>query len=279
MLHRKLGASLAGLALVLAAAACSPAGPTPPTAITADPGTPSPALGAPVAADAPSASAATAAAPPPPAAAPAGPLGVLDRVDPADFVAAVDNPYFPLRPGTVWTYIGVKNAKQATEIVTVLPDKTVIDGVPCVALQDDVTLNQVRVERTVSYYAQHRDGDVWFFGEDEHQVDRQGNVRGIEGSWRAGVDGAGPDLLMPAAPAKGNVFDERTAELHVTVLGADEKVDVPEGSHQAVLMEEADPTEPGLLAHKYYVRDIGMVRDVSVGGPLEELKLQSVRRP
>jgi hypothetical protein len=44
----------------------------------------------------------------------------------------------------------------------------------------------------------------------------------------------------------------------------------------AVLIEEADPNEPGLLAHKYYVRDLGMVRDVSVGGPLEELKLQSV---
>jgi hypothetical protein len=278
MLHRKLGASLAGLVLVLAAVACSPAGPTPSTAITADPGTPSPASATPVAADAPSASASADA--PPPAAAPAGPLGVLDRVDAADFVAAVDNPWFPLRPGTVWTYIGVKNAKQATEVVTVLPGTTVIDGVPCVALQDDVTLNQVRVERTVSYYAQHRDGGVWFFGEDEHQVDRQGNVRGIEGSWRAGVDGAGPDLLMPAAPAKGNVFDERTAELHVTVLGVDETVNVPEGSHQgAVLLEEADPTEPGLLAHKYYVRDIGMVRDVSVGGPLEELKLQSVRRP
>jgi hypothetical protein len=275
MLHRKLGASLAGLVLIPAAVACSPAGPTPPSAVTADPGTPSAAASVP--ADEPSASAS---ADPPPAAAPAGPLGVLDRVDPADFVAAVDNPWFPLRPGTVWTYIGVKNAKHATEVMTVLPGTTVIDGVPCVALQDDVTLNQVRVERTVSYYAQHRDGGVWFFGEDEHQVDRQGNVRGIEGSWRAGVDGAGPDLLMPAAPAKGNVFDERTAELHVTVLGADETVDVPEGSHQgAVLLEEADPTEPGLLAHKYYVRDIGMVRDVSVGGPLEELKLQSVRRP
>jgi hypothetical protein len=275
MLHRKLGASLAGLVLIPAAVACSPAGPTPPSAVTADPGTPSAAASVP--ADEPSASPS---ADPPPAAAPAGPLGVLDRVDPADFVAAVDNPWFPLRPGTVWTYIGVKNAKQATEVVTVLPGTTVIDGVPCVALQDDVTLNQVRVERTVSYYAQHRDGGVWFFGEDEHQVDRQGNVRGIEGSWRAGLDGAEPDLLMPAAPAKGNVFDERTAELHVTVLGVDETVNVPEGSHQgAVLLEEADPTEPGLLAHKYYVRDIGMVRDVSVGGPLEELKLQSVRRP
>jgi hypothetical protein len=272
MLHRKLAASLAGFVLVLAAVACSPAPSPPPAAVTADPGTPSP-VSTPVATASPSPSA------PPPVAAPAGPLGVLDRVDPADFVANVDNPWFPLKPGTVWTYIGVKSAKQATEIVTVLPDPVVIDGVRCVALQDDVTLNKVRVERTVSYYAQHRDGDVWFFGEDEHQVDRQGNVRGIAGSWRAGLDGAGPDLLMPAAPAKGNVFDERTAELHVTVLGADEKVDVPEGSHQGVLMEEADPTEPGLLAHKYYVRDIGMVRDVSVGGPLEELKLQSVQRP
>lgn len=79
--------------------------------------------------------------------------------------------------------------------------------------------------------------------------------------------------MMPPAPAKGIEFDERTAELHETV-------DVPQGRHEgAVLMEEADPNEPGLLAHKYYVRDIGMVRDVSVGGPLEELKLQSIQQP
>jgi hypothetical protein len=130
----------------------------------------------------------------------------------------------------------------------------------------------------VTYYAQHRDGGVWLFGEDSHQVDRKGNIRGVEGSWRAGVDGAQPDLVMPPAPAKGNEFDEHTAELHVTVLSIEETVEVPQGTHQStVLMEEADPNEPGLLAHKYYVRDIGMVRDVSVGGPLEELKLQSIQ--
>jgi hypothetical protein len=275
MIHRQLRAALAGLAIVAVAVACSPARPTAPPAVTNDARTPS----SPAAAagpDDPSESV----DPSPSTAAAAGPLGVLDRVDAADFVAAVDNPWFPLRPGTVWTLIGVKTAKQAIQVVTVLPTPTVIDGVPCVALQDDLTLNQVRVERTVTYYAQHRDGGVWLFGEDAHQVDRQGNVKGIEGSWRAGVDGAVPDLMMPSAPAKGDEFDERTAELNVTVLGIEETVDVPEGSHQgAVLMEEADPNEPGLLAHKYYVRDIGMVRDVSVGGPLEELKLQSVRRP
>ncbi len=92
------------------------------------------------------------------------------------------------------------------------------------------------------YYAQHRDGGVWLFGEDAHQVDRKGNVKGVEGSWRAGVDGAGPDLMMPPAPAKGDEFDEPTGELHVTVLGVDETVDAPQGSHRgAVLMEEADP--------------------------------------
>jgi hypothetical protein len=275
-MHRQLRASLAGLALIAVAVACSPAGPTtPPPAVTNDAATPSAGSTGSAGPAEPSGST----DPSPSAAAATGPLGVLGRVDPAEFVAAVDNPWFPLRPGTVWTYIGVKNGKQATEVMTVLPTQTVIDGVPCVALQDDVTLNQVRVERTVTYHAQHRDGGVWLFGEDAHQVDRSGNVRGVEGSWRAGVDGAVPDLLMPPAPAKGNVFDERTAELQMTVLSVDETVDVPQGSHPgAVLMEEADPTEPGLLAHKYYVRDIGMVRDVSVGGPLEELKLQSIQQ-
>jgi hypothetical protein len=274
MIHRQLRAALAGLVLVLVPVACSSAPPTAPPAVTNDAATPSsPAVAA--GPEGPSES-----GDPSPSAAAAGPLGVLDRVDAADFVAAVDNPWFPLRPGTVWTLIGVKNAKQAIQVVTVLPTPTVIEGVPCVALQDDLMLNQVRVERTVTYYAQHRDGGVWLFGEDAHQVDRKGNVKGVEGSWRAGVDSAGPDLMMPPAPAKGDEFDERTAELHVTVLGVEETVDVPQGSHQgAVLMEEADPNEPGLLAHKYYVRDIGMVRDVSVGGPLEELKLQSMQHP
>jgi hypothetical protein len=276
MLHRQLRASLAVLAFVLVAVACSPARPTAPPAVTGGAGDPSPPASAASASPGEPSESADAS---PPASASAGPLGVLGRVDAADFVTAVDNPWFPLRPGTVWTYIGVKNAKQAIEVITVLPEPAVIDGVPCVALQDDLTLNQVRVERSVTYHAQHRDGGVWLFGEDSHQVDRKGNVRGVAGSWRAGVDGAEPDLMMPPAPAKGDEFDERTAELHVTVLSADEAVDVPQGSHEgAVLMEEADPNEPGLLAHKYYVRDIGMVRDVSVGGPLEELKLQSIQQ-
>jgi hypothetical protein len=272
MIQQGLRVALAGLALVLVPAGCSSARPTVPPAVTNVASTPS----TPSSPVVPSEST----DPSPSAVAPAGPLGVLDRVDPADFVATVDNPWFPLRTGTVWTLIGVKNAKQAIQVVTVLPTPTVIDGVPCIALQDDLMLNQVRVERSVTYYAQYRDGGVWLFGEDAHQVDRKGNVKGVEGSWRAGVDGAGPDLMMPPAPAKGNEFDQPTAELHVTVLGVEETVDVPQGTHHgAVLMEEADPNEPGLLAHKYYVRDIGMVRDVSVGGPLEELKLRSIQQP
>jgi hypothetical protein len=264
-LHRQIRLSLAGLALIMTTVACSSSGPPVPPGATSDGGPSSP----PAASDAsPSASASV------------GPLGVLGRVDPADFVGAVSNPWFPLRPGTVWTYHGVKDAKQAIEVLTVLSQPTVIDGVPCVALQDDLTLNRVKVERSVTYYAQHRDGGVWLFGEDTHQVDRNGHVKGVVGSWRAGVDGAVPDLVMPAAPAKGNEFAERTAELDVTVLSVVASVDVPQGAYQsAVLMEEADPNEPGLLVHKYYVRDVGMVRDVSVGGPLEELKLQSMQQP
>ena len=84
--------------------------------------------------------------------------------------------------------------------------------------------------------------------------------------------------LRPRALANYLESLEHTAELHVTVLIIEETVEVPQGTHQStVLMEEADPNEPGLLAHKYYVRDIGSVREVTVRGGTESLRLVSIR--
>ena len=47
-------------------------------------------------------------------------------------------------------------------------------------------------------------------------------------------------------------------------------------SDHALLTKEWTPLEPGVVDHKYYVRDIGVVREVTVKGGNEELRLVSV---
>src|SRR5262245_7763479 len=53
-------------------------------------------------------------------------------IDPANFVPAVINPLFPLKPGTKFTY----TAGAETVVVDVMPDKKEILGVSCTVVHD-----------------------------------------------------------------------------------------------------------------------------------------------
>jgi hypothetical protein len=48
-------------------------------------------------------------------------------------------------------------------------------------------------------------------------------------------------------------------------------------SDHALLTKETSPLEPGIVDHKYYVRDVGDVREVTVKGGQERLHLVSIR--
>src|SRR5215813_3764993 len=59
---------------------------------------------------------------------------------PARFSAIVTNPWFPLRPGTVYVYRGVKDGKAARDVVTVMHTVKTIQGAPCVVVRDRLYL-------------------------------------------------------------------------------------------------------------------------------------------
>jgi hypothetical protein len=64
------------------------------------------------------------------------------------------------------------------------------------------------------------------------------------------------------------------------VVSVRARVSVPYlSSTRAVLTKEWTPLEPGTLDHKYYVRGVGQVKEVTVKGPTERNVLLSVRRP
>lgn len=187
----------------------------------------------------------------------------------AGYSAHVDNPWFPLRPGSTWVYTGVKDGQPARDVVTVARRTRTIAGAPCVAVDDRLWLAGRLAERTTDWYSEDTRGDVWYFGESTAELDRRGKVTSTEGSWLAGLGGAQAGILMPARPRLGQTgrqeYLQGHAEDHFRVIGL--------FGRNAVLTEEWTPLEPGVLDHKLYVRGVGVVleRTVKGGDELNEL--------
>src|SRR4051812_15537243 len=78
----------------------------------------------------------------------------------SDFVAAVDNKFFPLVPGAKYKYRGVKPDGVQIDRVTVISSyhKT-IAGITATVVLDRVFTNGVVTERTHDWYAQDKTGN------------------------------------------------------------------------------------------------------------------------
>jgi hypothetical protein len=201
----------------------------------------------------------------------------------AMFGPNVDNPWFPLRPGTTYVYTGTKDNAAAVDVFAVSARTQVIDGVTTRVVHDRLYLDGVLEERTTDYYAQDRCGNVWYFGEDTAQLDARGKVVARDGTWRAGVAGAQPGVFMQAAPQIGRSFRQEwlagQAEDVFSVIGFNQRVSVPYGTfHHAMRTSETTELEPDVLDNKLYVIGIGEVQELSVKGPTEKLSLVDVLR-
>ncbi|HET7450070.1 MAG TPA: hypothetical protein VFJ78_05685 [Gaiellaceae bacterium] len=188
------------------------------------------------------------------------------------FTPHVTNRWFPLTPGTQYVYQGVKDGKPSRDVVTVTRRVVVIDGAPCVTVEDRLYLGGRLEERTTDWYSQDAAGNVWYFGERTAELDRHGHVTSTEGTWRAGVDGAVAGIYMPAAPRVGQTgrqeYYKGHAEDHFRVIGV---------FPNAVLTEETTPLEPGVVDHKLYVRGLGTVYEQTERGGDERNELVAVK--
>src|SRR2546430_7132241 len=121
--------------------------------------------------------------------------------DPGNFVSRVDNPWFPLVPGTTFVYRGVKDGKSARDVFTVAHATKTIQGVRCTAGQDRLYLARPLEERATDWYAQALRGNVWYFGESTAELDRSGRVAGPGGRWAARRGGGQAGIYTAARPA------------------------------------------------------------------------------
>jgi hypothetical protein len=205
-------------------------------------------------------------------------------IDPANFVSTIDNPYFSLIPGTTFVYEGIKDGERQRDEVKVSTETKTVLGVTCVVVNDVASHNGTPLEVTEDWYAQDKEGNVWYFGEDTKELDEQGNVVSTEGTWQGGVDGAEPGIFMPAHPQVTDSFRQEFYKGHAEdmfwVISMDGKVEVPYGSFDGALLTlEWTPLDPKIIDQKYYVSGLGLVLEASATGPNERFQLVSVTKP
>jgi hypothetical protein len=198
------------------------------------------------------------------------------------FVRTVDNPYFPLRPGTRLHYEGTADGERATDTDTVTRQTKTILGIKAVVVLDVATAGGKPSEKTYDWYAQDKRGNVWYLGEDSFDRKNGKWVRN-DGSWQAGVDGAKAGIIMEGKPRAGDTYRQEYYKGHAEdvgrVLRTDVGVSTPYGSFRHALQtRDWSPLEARVVEHKYYARGIGEVRSLLVKGGAERMALVSVQR-
>ena len=195
----------------------------------------------------------------------------LPIIKPENFVNSVTNPFLPFVPGTKFTY--KEKTDEGIEIgeVAVTPDFITILGVKCTVVSDIMKNEKGDVlESTLDWYAQDKDGNVWYFGEDTKEYVK-GKVSSTKGSWKAGVNGAQPGLVMPARPIPGVPYRQEylfnEAEDMGKVISTSETVTVSSGTfNNCIMTEEWSPLEPAVIEHKYYASGIGNIKTIMIKG-------------
>jgi hypothetical protein len=191
-------------------------------------------------------------------------------LDPVDFVAVIDNPYLPLAPGMRWVYEGVEDDEVERVEVVVTSERKEILGIWAVVVRDTVTIDGDLVEDTYDWFAQDRDGNVWYLGEDTKEY-QDGEVVSTGGTWEAGVDDAQAGIVMPADPTVGHAYRQEyypgEAEDLAEVVRLGESASVPAGEFDdVVVIKEWNPLEPDVVEEKYYAPGVGPILAVVVEG-------------
>ena len=203
----------------------------------------------------------------------------LVSLDPANFSADITNPYWPMNPGTRWTYRSVEAGEPPQEVVIVVTKATkkLANGVTARVVRDTARSEGQIIEDTLDWYAQDAEGNVWYMGEQTAEFEK-GKIVSRAGSWEAGAEGAQPGIMLPAQPQVGQKYRQEykkgEAEDNGEVLAANHLVEVEAGPYKdALVTMDTSSIEPDVVEYKFYAPGVGplLALDISGGAGREEL--------
>ena len=202
-------------------------------------------------------------------------------LDPSDFTIEIDNPYWPMKPGSQWIFRETNAEGSVSKVVVTVLDKTkrIANGVEARIIHDQVSEDGEIKEDTYDWYAQDSKGNLWYFGEDTTEYEN-GKPKTKEGSWEAGVDGALPGIIMQADPQVGMTYREEYYKGHAedgaSIVGTDALAKVPYGRFTGgVQTRNFSGIEPDVIEEKIYAKGVGVVLEITVSGGSDRDELLS----
>lgn len=192
--------------------------------------------------------------------------------DPNNFDADstnIDNEWSPMQPGTYWAYEGTTTefgevfAHRIEFTVTDLT-KEILGVNTVVAWVLDYSDGEL-VEKEIAFYAQDKDGTVWYFG--EYPEEYEGGEFVKAPAWIAGLEDARAGVKMVANPQVGMpvYFQGWGPAVEWSDFGFVDEVGletcVPVDCYEDVLViAESTLDEIGAYQLKYHARGVGNVR-------------------
>ena len=198
---------------------------------------------------------------------------------PADFVHVITNPYLPFPVGRTLTYRGIKDGVTQLDVVHVTSKTRVLEGITATAVTDVATHNGKLLEKTTDYYAQDKQGNVWYLGENTAAY-VHGHVD-HSGSWLAGVHDGEPGIVMLANPQVPDAYRQEFLAGHAQdtawIVDRGGSVRLPfKVVHNVLTSYEFTVLEPKVLDKKIYAPGLGIVSEQAALGPKETATLVSV---
>jgi hypothetical protein len=205
-------------------------------------------------------------------------------LDPSRFTTRIDNPWWPMRPGSRWVYreTDPEGTRQRVVVTVTSRTKLIANGVRARVVRDVVTEDGRPVEKTDDWYAQDAAGNIWYLGERTVEYEN-GKPVSTKGSFEAGVDGAQAGVIVPARPRVGMRYRQEHYAGHAEdageIFARGQQAEVPFGHFRRVLMtKDTNRLEPDVLEFKFYARGVGPVLAIGVSGGADREELVSFRR-
>ena len=186
-----------------------------------------------------------------------------------DFSNTGANPYFILEPGHQLVLEGFEKNVLVRVTITVLQTTETIDGVDTRVVEELESHDGETVELSQNFFAIcEPSNSVVYFGE-EVDIYERGMVVSHDGSWRAGVAGARPGIIMPGVQLLGARYHQEVAPGvaldRAETVSIDRRVATPAGTFENCLeTKETTPLEPNSKGVKLYAPDVGLVKDGAV---------------
>ncbi|WP_461163566.1 hypothetical protein [Arthrobacter sp. R4-81] len=199
------------------------------------------------------------------------------QINPADFTTNITNQYFALPVGKKMTYETTEQGKVTERIeIEILPETKTIEGVEAVVYLDKEYKNGQLVEETRDYLAQHKNGDVWYFGEDVNNY-WNGILLNRAGSFLHGKDGAKAGIWMKAEQRIGDSYRQEFYIGHAEdirdTLATGETVTTKNRTYtNCVKVYDWTPLEKNAREHKYHCPEVAalvLTEDLETGSRSE----------